>query len=236
MSEIGRSTWRAMNPSVSLTSDLRSRRSAAPTSAGVSTIRGSIAAKDTGRGAEARSEPGLDLSQVQARRRPGPKPPPRPQPRRPGASTIRFGIVPQPAGSIRAEASRSSQSPSARMAAGATISDAGGAEEREAARLVQSARGAIPGASRPPPAKQKDLGVAGATRGKRRALNEAEPQDDWIAIPPARDTRGGQRGRGSGKKNENRRFGHGWFRNPRGATPGTPPRRRLLIDDFARRS
>ena len=100
---------------------------------------------------------------------------------------MRFGMVPQPAGSMRAEASRSSQSPSARMAAGAMISDAGGAEESDAARLVQSATAAIPGALRSLASKEKDLGVAGAMRRKRRALDEAEPQNDRVAIRPARD-------------------------------------------------
>ena len=28
------------------------------------------------------------------------------------------------------------------------------------------------------------MGVAGAMRRKRRALGKAEPQDDWVAIPP----------------------------------------------------
>lgn len=34
--------------------------------------------------------------------------------------------------------------------------------------------------------KEKDLGVAGAMRRKRRALGKAEPQYDWVAIPPGR--------------------------------------------------
>ena len=38
-----------------------------------------------------------------------------------------------------------------------------------------------------PASKEKDLGVAGAMRRERRALNEAEPQDDRVAIRPARD-------------------------------------------------
>ena len=132
---------------------------------------------------------------------------------------MRFGIVPQPAGSIRVEASRSSQSASARMAAGAMISGAGGDEESDAARLVQSATGAIPGALRPSASKEKDLGVAGAMRRKRRPLDKAEPQNDRVAIRPARDVGRRRRGRGRGQKNENRRFRHGGSRSPRGRRP-----------------
>ena len=122
--EIGRSTWRAMNPSVSLTSDRKSRRSAAPTSAAVSTIKGSIAARIRAGG------PKREASRASTSRKPRAAPPwskasAASGTEAAGSITMRFGIVPQPAGSMRAEASRSSQSPSARMAAGARISDAG---------------------------------------------------------------------------------------------------------------
>ena len=62
--EIGRSTWRAMNPSVSLTSDLRRRRSAARTCPSVSTINGSTSARMRAGGPRRASEARLDLGHV----------------------------------------------------------------------------------------------------------------------------------------------------------------------------
>ena len=63
------------------------------------------------------------------------------------------------------------------------------------------------------------MGVAGAMRRKGRPLNEAEPQNVGVVIRPGRDAHERRRGRGSGKKNENRRFRHGWFAIRMGDAP-----------------
>ncbi len=234
MSEIGRSTWRAMNPSVSLTSDLRSRRSATPTSAGVATIKGSIEARIRAGGPKARSEPGLDLAQA------------------PGGAALVQGV-----GRIRNRSGRQhhdavrDRPPAGRFDAGrgqplepVAFRENGGWRKDQGRRLRRDERrgeappvgdGGDSGRAAPIAAKQEDLGVADAMRRKRRALGKAEPQDDRVATPPRRAAGRPRRGRGSGKKNKNRRFRHGLQDVP-WATPGTPPRRQLLIDDFARRS
>ena len=182
--EIGRSTWRAMNPSVSLTSERRSRRSAARTSAGVSTSIGSMSAEMGAGGPNKRAS------------RPSTAPRSRAPPSRSNSSTapkadaaasmtIRFGILPQAAGSIRIEASRSSQSVSARMAAGAMMRGAG-LWASAAVRSRQSGIAAAPGVEAFC-AKEKDLPIASAARRQRRPLDEAQPQNDRIAIRPARE-------------------------------------------------
>ena len=60
-SETGRSTWRAMNPSVSLTSAFKRRRFAARTSSALSTTIGSM---PDGIGAKGAGEPVLETGQV----------------------------------------------------------------------------------------------------------------------------------------------------------------------------
>ena len=56
--------------------------------------------------------------------------------------------------------------------------------------------------------KENDLRIAGAPRRQNRPLDEAEPQNHGVAIWAPRNLRI-RRGDGSGKKNQNRRFGHG---------------------------
>ena len=87
-----------------------------------------------------------------------------------------------------------------------------------AVRSRQSAIAAAPGRRGAFCAEEKDLPIAGAARRQRRPLDKAQPQDDRIAIRPARDVRRPRRGRGSGKKDQNWRFRH-VLRKSRGRRP-----------------
>ena len=123
--------------------------------------------------------------------------------------TIRSGIAAQPAGSIRVEASRSSQSVSARMAAGAMISGAVREEGKLAERRLQSEMAATLGQRATFSSKEKDLRIAGAPRRQSRPLDEAEPEDHGVAIMGAARAVASGAASGSGRKNQNWRFGHG---------------------------
>ena len=56
--------------------------------------------------------------------------------------------------------------------------------------------------------KEKDLSVTGPARRQDRPLDEAQPQNHGIAFRPPRDVRRLRQGDRTGKKDQNRRFGH----------------------------
>ena len=102
--------------------------------------------------------------------------------------TIRFGSAAQRAGSTRAAARLSSQPASARIAAGAMISVAGEAAKVAARpRQFLDARDLGPRAAASP--EEEYPPIRGAPRRQGRAADEAQPENDRIAVRPPRESR-----------------------------------------------
>ncbi len=143
-SEMGRSTWRAMKPSVSLIRARKRRRSATRISAGAATTIGSTPSGSAAGGPNRR----VSRSCIAVR----PRAPPSASSAASasgtavGASTMIWpGDAAQAVGSMRVRASRSSQPVSARIAAGAISNGTASPIPKTASMPFQFAIAAMPG-------------------------------------------------------------------------------------------
>ena len=174
-----------MNPSVSLTSACMSRRSAARTSACVSTTIGSTPAGIASGGPKRRAR--LLSTAIRSRAPPLSSSASTASEADAAATiTIRFGILAQTAGSLPAAVNRSSQSVSARIDADAMTSGAAGEDIRLAANWLQPGTRAAPSVAPPFRRYDKHLAISGAPRRQNRAPDKTQPQNHASRHPGPR--------------------------------------------------